>query len=359
MKLSVGAAFVLERLQARGYRAWAVGGCVRDSLRGVEPHDFDIATDALPEQTLAVFGDCRVIETGLCHGTVTVVAAGESLEVTTLRTERGYSDGRRPDGVTFVTRLDDDLARRDFTVNAMAWCPAEGLCDPFGGMADLRAGVIRCVGDPEQRFAEDSLRILRGLRFAAVLDYHIHPPTAAAMNRLAKTLKQVSAERIWVELQGLLAGRASPRILAQHHDILKVILSENILEADEIRQLLSMLPPLPLLRLAAILGPGAVQARETALRLKTNRAARQTLAAICGLLPTPWPGPSNQAAAWLLRLWDCHRVEQLAIGGRELEQLGVPSGQAMGRVQRRLLEAVAAGETANTPTELLAFAAKL
>lgn len=359
MQLSTGAAFVLARLQARGYRGWAVGGCVRDSLRGVPPQDFDIATDALPQQTLAAFADRTVVETGLRHGTVTVVVGRENVEVTTLRTEQGYSDGRRPDGVTFVGELAADLARRDFTINAMAWRPAEGLCDPFGGQADLAAGVIRCVGDPAVRFGEDSLRILRGLRFAAVLGFAIHPQTARAMADLAPTLGRVSAERIWVELQKLLAGAAAPEIVAQYRNILAVILPGIIPNSGEIRQLLTLLPSRPLLRLAALLGPGMENARRTALSLKTDRASRQTLAALCGLLAQPWPGEPAKAAAQLVRLWDCHRPGQLAVGGQELAGLGIPAGAPMGRLQRRLVEAVGRGEVDNTPAELLVFTENL
>ena len=154
----------IARLDAAGWKAYAVGGCVRDMLRGAEPGDYDIATDAPPEETERVFAAERVIETGLKHGTVTVLLEGMPLEITTFRVEGAYSDGRHPDSVRFTPSLREDLARRDFTINAMAYRPAEGLIDPFRGRADLATGVIRCVGDPDARLREDALRILRALR---------------------------------------------------------------------------------------------------------------------------------------------------------------------------------------------------
>ena len=155
----------IDRLQAAGYDAYLVGGCVRDALLGREPGDWDITTAALPEQVEAVFAGERIIETGLKHGTVTLLLDGTALEITTFRTEAGYSDHRHPDAVAFTPSLIEDLARRDFTINAMAWNPTEGIVDPFGGRADIDACLIRCVGDPCARFNEDALRILRALRF--------------------------------------------------------------------------------------------------------------------------------------------------------------------------------------------------
>ena len=234
----------LRRLEAAGYAAYLVGGCVRDSLLGRVPGDWDITTAALPEQVEAVFAGERIIGTGLKHGTVTVLLEGLPLEITTFRTETGYSDHRHPDAVAFTPSLKEDLARRDFTVNAMAWRPVEtplirpsvrtgapspqgeGLADPFNGQADLRDKIIRCVGEPEQRFREDALRILRALRFAAQLDFSIDPATAAAARALRETLALVSRERIAVELTKLLCGPAARRILTEYWEILAVPLPE-------------------------------------------------------------------------------------------------------------------------------------
>ena len=162
---------LIARLESAGYETYAVGGCVRDMLCGRPPHDWDLCTSALPEETKACFADCTVLTVGEKHGTVTVLWDGEPYEITTYRLDGEYGDCRRPDHVTFVRSLAEDLRRRDFTVNAMAYHPQKGLADPWGGAADLRNGILRCVGDPEKRFSEDALRILRGMRFAAC--YHL------------------------------------------------------------------------------------------------------------------------------------------------------------------------------------------
>ena len=181
--------------EAAGFETWAVGGCVRDSLRGAVPHDWDLCTAARPEQMQAVFAGERVLETGAKHGTLTLLTDGGPLEITTFRADGGYSDGRHPDGVRFVAHIEDDLARRDFTVGAMAWHPERGLCDPFGGLDDLQEGVLRAVGDPDARFQEDALRILRAVRFASQLGFAVESETAAAMRRQLARLDCVAAER--------------------------------------------------------------------------------------------------------------------------------------------------------------------
>ena len=219
MRLPEGAAFILERLRAHGHRAYVVGGCVRDALMGLTPKDFDVCTDALPAQMQAIFADCRVIETGLKHGTLTVLYDHIPYEVTTFRVDGAYSDHRHPDGVTFVSDVTADLSRRDFTVNAMAWSPEEGLVDAFDGQNDLQRRLIRCVGDPETRFGEDALRILRALRFAAVYGFAIEEKTADAIHALKGTLQDVAAERIRVELAKLLCGQAAEEILRAYSDV--------------------------------------------------------------------------------------------------------------------------------------------
>ncbi len=206
MKIPQGPDEILNRLTAAGFQAYAVGGCVRDSLLGVPPGDWDICTSALPEETEACFSDLRVVETGLKHGTVTVVLAGIPYEITTFRSDGTYLDHRRPQQVAFVHTLREDLLRRDFTINAMAAGLDGVIQDPFGGQQDLKDGVIRCVGDPETRFSEDALRILRGLRFASRLGFSIAPETAAAMEKQKQLLTYVSGERIYKEFTGILTG---------------------------------------------------------------------------------------------------------------------------------------------------------
>ena len=217
---------LLARLTRAGFSAYVVGGCVRDSLLDLTPHDWDICTSALPEQMQEVFRDFRTVDTGLKHGTLMVIADHEPYEVTTFRIDGDYTDHRHPDSVIFVDDLTRDLARRDFTVNAMAWSPEEGLQDPFGGQADLPAKLIRCVGDPLARFEEDALRVLRALRFAAVYDFEIEPATSAALRQKAPDLKLVAGERIREELLKLLCGKAAGRILREYPEVLSEIIPE-------------------------------------------------------------------------------------------------------------------------------------
>lgn len=216
----------LGALRAAGFAAYPVGGCVRDSLLDLAPADWDICTDARPEDAARVFSDCRVIGTGLAHGTVTVVLDGRPVEVTTFRAESGYADGRHPDSVRFIGSLTEDLSRRDFTINAMALAPDGGVIDPFRGQDDLRAGVIRCVGDPAARFSEDALRVLRALRFAARLGFELEPGTAAAVRACAPGLEKISRERVFSELGGMLTGAYAGQALRGFPDVVFSVLPE-------------------------------------------------------------------------------------------------------------------------------------
>ena len=229
IRMDEGAAELLDTLHKAGYAAYVVGGCVRDSLLGLTPHDWDLCTSALPQQVMELFGAQRCIPTGLQHGTVTVKQSGALYEITTFRTEGTYTDGRHPDEVHFVPDVREDLARRDFTINAMAYNEKEGLVDPFGGQADLQSGIVRAVGVPRQRFTEDALRILRLYRFAARFGFAIDPPTAQTAQELCAHLDCVSVERIEEELAKLLASPAPAAYLDEK--ILLVILPELSSEA--------------------------------------------------------------------------------------------------------------------------------
>ena len=209
---------VLTALESAGYEAWCVGGCVRDTLLSRHPGDWDVTTNALPEETLAVFGD-RAFPTGLQHGTVTVRMEHQAVEITTYRVDGEYHDHRRPEHVTFTRSLEEDLARRDFTVNAMALDLRGELRDPFGGREDLKRGVLCCVGDPDRRFEEDALRILRGLRFAAVLGFSVDPATGVSIHRHGELLRDIAAERIQVELFKLLCGAHAAEALREYVDV--------------------------------------------------------------------------------------------------------------------------------------------
>lgn len=216
---------VLSALEAAGHEAWCVGGCVRDTLLGRVPDDWDVTTDALPEETMALFGD-HAFPTGIQHGTVTVQVKQQRVEVTTYRVDGDYRDYRRPDTVAFTRSLEEDLRRRDFTVNAMALSLRGTLRDPFGGQEDLKAGVLRCVGDPDRRFQEDALRILRGLRFAAVLGLSMDPATAESIHENKTLLREIAAERIQEELFKLLCGARAAEILREYPDVIGVFWPE-------------------------------------------------------------------------------------------------------------------------------------
>ena len=216
---------MMETLEAAGHEAWCVGGCVRDLRLGRTPEDWDVTTNALPEQMLALFGD-RAIPTGIQHGTVTVRTSERAVEITTFRRDGDYRDHRRPERVTFTCSLEEDLSRRDFTVNAMAMNLRGVFRDPCGGAGDLKMGILRCVGEPERRFREDALRMMRGLRFAADLAFSIHPQTAAGIHRCRELLTEIAPERIQTELTRLLTGQQPAEVLRAYPDVLGVFWPE-------------------------------------------------------------------------------------------------------------------------------------
>ena len=289
IKLDPGAALLLDALHGAGHAAYAVGGCVRDSLLGLDPHDWDLCTSARPEQVMALFGEEKCIPTGLQHGTVTVKQGGRLYETTTFRTEGAYSDGRHPDAVCFVPDVREDLARRDFTINAMAYSAEEGLIDPFGGRDDLAAHLVRAVGEPERRFEEDALRILRLYRFAARFGFAIDPATGAAARALGPHLDCVSAERIQEELLKLLAAPRPGSYLEPA--VLAVVLPELEPEKqperfaelcrtiDRIEPTVENVPA----RLAALLCPlGEAGARKALRKLKCSNALTDEVTALVG-----------------------------------------------------------------------------
>mgnify|MGYP005944590829 CR=1 FL=1 len=289
IKLDPGAALLLDALHGAGHAAYAVGGCVRDSLLGLDPHDWDLCTSARPEQVMALFGAEKCIPTGLQHGTVTVKQGGRLYETTTFRTEGAYSDGRHPDAVCFVPDVREDLARRDFTINAMAYSAEEGLIDPFGGRDDLAAHLVRAVGEPERRFEEDALRILRLYRFAARFGFAIDPATGAAARALGPHLDCVSAERIQEELLKLLAAPRPGSYLEPA--VLAVILPELEPEKQperfaELCRTIDRIEPtaenVPA-RLAALLCPlGEAGARKALRKLKCSNALTDEVTALVG-----------------------------------------------------------------------------
>lgn len=224
--ISSAAKKAIAMLRTAGYEAWIVGGCVRDLLMGKVPHDWDMTTSAEPEENKVVFKDFHTIDTGIKHGTVTVMMDGEPLEITTYRVDGEYKDNRRPEEVKFSRSLNEDLLRRDFTMNAIAYAPDAGISDPYGGKADIALGIIRCVGEPTKRFREDGLRILRALRFSAVLGFEIEKNTAAAIHEERELLKNISAERVREEMTKLICGKNAAAVLREYSDVIAVSIPE-------------------------------------------------------------------------------------------------------------------------------------
>lgn len=408
MKLTLdpGAAALLDTLHAAGYAAYAVGGCVRDSLLGRTAHDWDLCTSALPQQVMELFGAEQCIPTGLQHGTVTVKYGGQLYETTTFRTEGSYTDGRHPDAVQFVPDVREDLARRDFTINAMAYNEAEGLVDPFGGQKDLQDGLLRAVGEPQQRFTEDALRILRLYRFAARFGFALDAATARAARQLAPHLDCISAERIQEELAKLLTAPQPGAYLEPA--VLAVVLPELTPAAlDAAKPVVDACPAgeenLPV-RWAALLGAlgeagtrrvlkrlrcsnacieeTAVLVRETAgegvceekasahpgdihIRQLLGRYGLCTVERLCALCAAlhPQTTPDCALAAQRARQLEadgvCCRVSQLAVNGRDLMAAGIPAGPALRRVLEALLDGVIHAEYPNEKPALLAAAQKI
>lgn len=312
----------VEQLRQAGFEAYPVGGCVRDLVLGRTPEDWDVTTSARPQQVMALF-DAR--PTGLRHGTVTVLLDGTALEVTTFRAEGAYSDGRHPDAVSFGVSLEDDLARRDFTINAMALAPDGAVIDPFGGLEHLREGRIVCVGEPERRFGEDALRMLRAVRFAAQLDFTIHPAAVSAIRSLAPKIHLVSRERIKAEVEKALL---SPR-----PDRVGWMLDWGLLSAPR-RPDLSPLLDLPAQPIPRWRGFCAL----TGFPIDSLPVERKLRMAILH--------PEREAVA------------SLAVSGGELERLGF-RGPEIGALQRKLAGHILRHPEDNVPERLLALARAL
>lgn len=221
---------VLNRLEENGFSAYVVGGCVRDYLLGRPINDFDVATSALPEEMLEIFKDYKTVDNGIKHGTVAVVSENKLVEVTTFRSDGTYTDSRRPDSVSFERNIEEDLARRDFTINAMAYRKSEGIIDLYGGQEDLKNRLIRCVGNPHKRFSEDALRIMRGMRFASTLGFRIEEETLSAMLETKNLLQKIAKERITSEFRGVLLGESIYDVLMSCREIIYELIPELRIE---------------------------------------------------------------------------------------------------------------------------------
>ncbi len=385
-------ALVLNRLTQAGHKAYIVGGALRDALRGVAAHDFDVATSALPQETAALFDGYHVIATGLKHGTITVIIERLPIEITTFRVDGDYRDARHPSNVTFTRRIEDDLARRDFTINAMAYHPQEGLIDLFGGALDLTAGIVRAVGDPTTRFGEDALRILRAFRFVSKLGFSIDPATLAATEACREGLARISAERITSELWGLLEGKCAEAALS-------LMVDNGIFEAFAVDFVpcrkaiigIDALPPVAELRMAYFLRSSPRKSEGLLRHLRLSNASSARIKKLLSLRETDLTSPAPKK----VRLWlasagaytqdivplisagdffytdspekllslvqsiqenrDCLDLSALAVGGKELWALGC-SGREVGRLLAKLLDMVLDDPAKNTRESLLALA---
>ena len=430
---------ILLRLEEKGYEAYIVGGCVRDALLGRVPEDFDVTTNAEPLEIKKCFGDKKIIDVGEVHGTIAVISECNTVEITTMRVDGEYEDSRHPQNVRFTRSIEEDLSRRDFTVNAMAMSRAGKIVDVFGGTEDIKNKVIRAVGNPAQRFGEDALRIMRCIRFAATLDFEIENETSIAAHSLAHTLKYVSRERIFTEFSKLLCGKNASQILLEYKDILVSVIPEiksmigfdqkNIHHAFDvythsIHAVGNCPQDLPL-RLAAFFhdigkpdcffmgedgqghfyGHAGKSAEITGEVLKSLKVSNKLKSLVTELIKIHdrdivntqkslrrlWNNISPEAAEriFLLKIADTlalapeyhNRTESLletkeafekiksatakvsentlALGGRDLMELGIADGKEIGKIKKILTEAVINGETENDKEELLKYLKKI
>ena len=388
---------VLNALHAAGHEAYIVGGCVRDCMLGNTPKDWDVTTSALPEQTeaAALAANLKTFRTGIKHGTISVLSDGVTVECTTYRVDGDYKDSRHPESVRFTPSLTEDLARRDFTINAMAATPSEDgweIIDPFDGQKDLSAGIIRCVGNPIKRFGEDALRILRGVRFATRLGFTIEDKTANAMYASAGGLKNISRERVREELMGILQSpdpEGAIRIMKKRGflkyvfpcaDVTASAKGVNALPANE-----------PLLRLAYLLYDTSDEAVHTTLsdlkfsgadarfvrvlltlrgeRLENTPLFAREMIALYGEYALPalalraYRGEDTAALADTIKAQlargVCVKIADLAVNGADLAAIGVPKGREMGNVLNALLAEVMKDPDLNTKDALLALAKQM
>ena len=366
--------WVIGKIRDAGYEAFAVGGCVRDTLLGRTPEDWDVTTSARPEAVKAIFE--RTVDTGLQHGTVTVLKNRKGYEVTTYRIDGEYHDGRHPDSVEFTPNLLEDLKRRDFTINAMAYSHETGIVDEFGGMEDLKAGIVRCVGRPEDRFTEDALRLLRALRFSAQLGFEIEESTYAAIKTIAPNLAKVSKERVQAELTKLLLSAHPERILLLKETGLsaQIVPGFDAVFAPALFSKLSRLPAEKSLRWAGFLLCQSTKQAEAVLKgLKMDNetignvsrmieGAKETLPLekpavrramsrytpyqlegalkLKELMGSPVAGEIRRLREEIIRDGDCVSLKDLAVKGRDLLEAGVERGPMVGEILNPLFDLV-------------------
>ena len=385
-KIPKNVSLIISRLNDNGYRADIVGGCVRDIILSKEPDDFDITTSAQPEETERIFSDFKLLKNGIKHGTVTVIIDKEPYEITTYRFDGEYTDNRHPDRVTFTSNIDDDLSRRDFTVNAIAYNPKDKITDLYGGREDIQKRIIRAVGDPVSRFSEDALRIFRAIRFASVLDFKIDAGTGKALFEKKESLLGVSAERLYTEWKKLISGKGAYRILREYSEIVAVVIPElvNLVLLDEgsFDKASGELRELSLFALSTDLPKDAFVTFSE--RLKTDSLHKKRGGIILDNLSFPLStyreiysrliavgeydilfdiiklkillGKEREESISILskmqREGVAYRIKDLKINGDDLKMLG-KRGVEIGLILNSLLNSVADGEIKNERDELL------
>ena len=339
--------FIIDTLEQNGFEANAVGGCVRDAVLGKVADDWDICTSALPRQTASCFDGYHMIETGLKHGTITLRLNDKSYEITTYRIDGEYSDNRRPDSVEFTGDLKNDLSRRDFTINAMAYNPSVGIVDYFGGESDCHNKIIRCVGDPDTRFQEDALRIMRALRFASTLGFSIEERTSEALYKNKELLNNIAVERIAVELNKLLVGQSAEEILHSYATIIEMILPDIPPNAKHIKRWLSrvgeerfqQLLDIKRAELMAKIAKSELQ-RDGLCYKKCNEQLKQ-LDEVLLVLDK------------IIEQQHCFSLKDLAVNGNDLIALGFTEGAEIGAKLNQLLELVISEQVENDKDALL------
>lgn len=383
---------VLERLEDSGYKAYLVGGCLRDMMMGRQPHDFDIATSAEPETVMSIFSDFEVIPTGIKHGTVTVMIDGEPIEITTFRKDSDYSDGRRPDSITFTDKIEDDLSRRDFTINAMAFGLDGEIVDPFGGKSDIKSRVIRTVGSAEDRFSEDGLRILRAIRFASVLGFTIERETKEAIHKLSRMLDKVSFERVFSEMSKIILSKMPSVQFREFKDVFSRVAPElaGIKDFEHTLETLDRVEPEIALRFTALLHTLGEEKADSVLRkLKSDGVTIQKVTKLVRFFDTDIDSSkvavkklmsemgesdffsliklkiaddpektiefekAKQIAEKVITDKECFKLKDMAVKGDDLIKSGIAMGPEIGKTLSMLLDKVISEEVANDKDSLM------
>ena len=392
MNLPTNVKSIITTLEAAGHEAFAVGGCVRDVVRGVTPKDWDIATSATPQQAKELFK--RTIDTGIKHGTITVLLDGHHYEVTTYRIDGQYLDNRRPETVEFTSNIEEDLSRRDFTMNAIAYNPMRGFIDPFGGINDIEQKLIRCVGNPAHRFGEDALRMLRAIRFSGVTGYSLCPHLLAAITQLSQNITNVSPERIREELGKLITSPNPQAVEMLHTSGLLPFILQSAPYGGGITQVVDWLqkcPPHEPMRMALFLHRAAENCENILRNLRFDNKSAKEISLYVQMLPAPITHNRYQIKKVLRHIaqdhfynilelkaivaphkiykairqeaqdiytsGECFSLKQLAITGKDLAAMGIPPGKEMGDKLEMLLDMVMQDPTLNT-AQLLHNAAR-